>query len=165
VITLLGLPVIAFLVILQTSIISRLNISLGQADLVMLFILAWCLQDKRSVGVWWAIAGGIMMSFVSAVPWYGYLIGYFTIAIISKVLQKRLWNIPILTMVILSFVGTGIVLVISFVFVSVTQVQLPIRDSLVKVILPSSAINMVLSIPIFIVVRDLVNTVYPTDLE
>jgi rod shape-determining protein MreD len=165
VITLLGLPVIAFLVILQTSIISRLNISFGQADLVMLFILAWCLQDKRRVGVWWAIAGGIMMSFVSAVPWYGYVIGYFMIAIISKILQKRLWNIPVLTMVILSFVGTVIVLVISFVFVSVTQVQLPIRDSLEKVILPSSAINMVLSIPIFIVVRDLVNTVYPTDLE
>jgi rod shape-determining protein MreD len=165
VITLLGLPIIAFLVIVQTSIISRLNISFGQADLVMLFILAWCLQDKNRVGVWWAVAGGIMMSFVSAVPWYAYLIGYVMIAIISKVLQKRLWNIPILTMVVLSFIGTMIVLVISFVFVSVTQIQLPIHDSLVKVILPSSALNMILSIPIFIIVRDLVNMVYPADVE
>jgi rod shape-determining protein MreD len=165
VITLLGLPIIAFLVIVQTSIISRLNISFGQADLVMLFILAWCLQDKNRVGVWWAVAGGIMMSFVSAVPWYAYLIGYVMISIISKILQKRLWNIPILTMVVLSFVGTMIVLVISFVFVSVTQIQLPIHDSLVKVILPSSALNMILSIPIFIIVRDLVNMVYPADVE
>lgn len=65
-------------------------------------------------------------------------------------------------MVVLSFIGTFIVLVISFGLISVTQVSLPFMDSFVKIMLPSAAMNMVLGIPVFIVVKDLADMVYPT---
>jgi rod shape-determining protein MreD len=161
-ITILGLPVVALLVILQTSIISRLNISYGQADLVLVFLLAWSLQEKNQVGIWWALLAGLLMSFLSAVPMYGYLFGYVIVTLLALLARKRLWNVPIITMVVLTFVGTVLVLSISFVLISFTQVSLPVMDSITKIILPSSAMNMVLSIPVFIIVRDLASTVYPS---
>ena len=161
-VTLLGIPVLTLLVILQTSVISRLNISYGQADLVMIFILAWTLQEKSKTGLWWAIAAGMLLSIVSAVPLYGYLIGYCLITLIAIFARKRLWKIPMMIMVVLSFIGTFIVLVISFGLISVTQVSLPFMDSFVKIMLPSAAMNMVLGIPVFIVVKDLADMVYPT---
>lgn len=160
-VTIFGLPIIILLVILQTGIISRLNISYGQADLVMLCIIAWSLQEKENVGIWWAIAAGLMLSIISAVPMYGYLIGYILICSLCMIAKRQLWRIPLMTMVVISFLGTFLVLMITFVIISMTQAQLPFMESIIKIILPSSAINMVVSIPVFIIVRDLVNMVYP----
>lgn len=160
-ITLLGIPFIALLVIVQSSIISRLNIAYGQADLVMLFIIAWALQDRNQQGVWWAVCAAVLMSVASAIPMPIYLIGYISITLIAILARKRLWNIPLMTMVVLSFVGTVLLLMLSFVYLRLTQVDLPLMESLLRIIIPSATLNMLLGIPIFILVKDLVPSIYP----
>lgn len=160
-ITILGIPFIALLVIVQSSIISRLNIAYGQADLVMIFIIAWALQDRNKQGIWWAVGAAVLMSVSSAIPMMIYLAGYVGITFIAILARKRLWNIPLMTMVVLSFVGTVLLLMLSFVYLRLTQVDLPLMESLLQIIIPSAALNMLLGIPVFILVKDLVPALYP----
>jgi hypothetical protein len=159
--TFLGIPFLALLVILQSSIVSRLNIAYGQADLVMLFVIAWALQERNQQGLWWALCAAIMMSIASAIPLYIYLAGYLSITVIAILARKRLWNIPLMTMVVLSFMGTVLVLMLSFFYIRFTQVDLPFVDSLVQIVIPSAALNMLFGIPIFFLVKDLVPSLYP----
>jgi len=47
----------------------------------------------------------------------------------------------------------------------ITGVMLPIGDSLSLVILPSVFLNLLFSIPVYTLVTDLANWVYPTEKE
>ena len=47
---LLALPVFAFLLMLQTAVISRLQLLHGAADIILLVVAAWALQRLHSVG-------------------------------------------------------------------------------------------------------------------
>ncbi len=154
-ITIIGVPLIAVLVIIQTSIISRLNISYGSADLVMVFLIAWILCENRRSGIWWAVAAGFFMSYISAVPFYSYLIGYVLIGLICMEVKKRMWNIPLIIMIVITFLGTVIYLMISFATISFFYSSLPLIESIEKIVLPSAAINMVISIPVFVIIRDI----------
>ena len=77
---LVAIPVLGLAVMLQTSIIGRINLLNGAADLVLLILAAWGLQERaRSAWVWGA-AAGLLVGFISGVPWYVYLAGYLVIA-------------------------------------------------------------------------------------
>jgi rod shape-determining protein MreD len=160
-ITILGFPVIALLVIIQSSIISRLNISFGQADLVILAIIAWALNEKKNAIYWWALFAGILQCIISAVPFYLYVFGYLTITVGAVFIRKKLWNVPVITMILMSFIGTIVILGLSFMVISLTVTPLPLRESIINIIIPSAAMNMVLGIPVFIVMKDLASMVYP----
>lgn len=160
-ITFLGLPFITLLVIIQSSIISRLNISYGKADIVLIFLIAWTLLEKKNNGIWWAAFAGICMNFVSALPPFTYFAVYLFTTIVCKLLKDRLWNVPILSMVIMAFLGSSLESAISFIAVTFTQVQLPLLESIQKLILPSAALNMIVGIPLFIIARDLVEITEP----
>lgn len=159
--TLLGIPLIAFLVILQSSIISRLNISYGQADIVLVFLIAWTLLETKNNGIWWAAFAAIGMSLISALPAFAYLIIFLVTTGGCKYLKDRLWNVPLLTMVILTFLGSFVEYGVSFAAISVTQIRLPLIESIEKIILPSMALNILIGIPIYILVKDLLEVFEP----
>lgn len=160
-VTILGIPFIAILVILQSSVVSRLNVSYGQADLVLVFLIAWALQDNTKQSIWWAIAAAILISFSSALPMYIYLLAYIGITIIALAARKKLWKVPLVTQMVICFIGTLLLQMISYGYVYFTQTSLPFYESLIQIILPSAAMNMVLGIPVFIIVKDLASIVYP----
>lgn len=164
-VTFLGLPFITLLVILQSSIISRLNISYGKADIVLVFLIAWTLLEKKNNGIWWSIFAGIGMSLISALPAFSYFLVYVATTVACKFLKDRLWNVPMLTMVIMGFLGSVLASFISYIAISFTQVQLPLIESIQKIMLPSAALNILVGIPIFILAKDLVEIVEPGAIE
>jgi rod shape-determining protein MreD len=163
VITFLGIPVLALLAILQSAVISRLNVAYGTADIILLVLTAWALQSPDRKVLWWAFIAGIFVSVITAAPFYSVISGYLLAVLLAIFLRSRLWNIPILTMVLVSFIGTLITLLITFVGITITRTSLPFMQSLVSIILPSCALNMFLGIPIFLIIKDLVDWIYPRE--
>jgi len=161
----LAFPVLIALIILQTVVVSRLPLLLGNADLILLALTAWALQERVKDAWIWTIIGGILVSLISAVPFYGLLIGYLAITGIARILQRRVWQTPVLAMFVATFLGTLITQGLSFIFLIIKGVPIDLQEALRLVTLPSLLLNLVLAFPIRAIMVDLAAWLYPVEIE
>ncbi len=162
-ITLLGIPVMTVLLMLQSGIISRLTLLHGCADIVLIVIVAWSLQERVKTALQWAIIGGILVSAVTAVPFFAPFFGYVATAILARWILQRFWQSPILAMLVTTFVGTLFYHVLSYSFIWVNGTTLPLIESLTIVTLPSALLNLLFALPVYTVIADLANWIYPEE--
>lgn len=142
--------------------ISRVYLLSGFADLPLVMLAAWALQEEVESAWHWAIAMGLMVGFVSGLPLYVPVIGYVLIVALAQVFQRRVWQAPLLAMFSITFLGTIIINALSFLVLSVLGTPLPVDDVLGLLVLPGVLLNMLLAIPVYAVMRDLARWVYPT---
>jgi rod shape-determining protein MreD len=159
---LIAIPAIILAVILQSAMISRIYLLSGIADLPLVMLAAWALQEEVDSAWHWAIAFGLMVGFVSGIPWFVPVVGYVIVVTLAQVLQKRVWQAPLLAMFSVTFVGTIILNVISFAVLSLSGTVMSLEDVLGLLVLPSVLLNMLLAIPVYAVMRDLSRWVYPS---
>lgn len=161
----IGIPILILLVILQSTVISRLNLSFGSADLVMLVVIALGLQPGTKRSLLWFAIGGLLLSIISVIPLMYPLIPYLIIGLILEYVRKRVWKIPLLMMIIISFLGTLICIIFAYLIINFSQVQLPLFASIINVLLPSAALNIAIGIPVYLIVRDWSSWLNPKEEE
>jgi biotin transporter BioY len=156
----LGIPVLMLTMVLQTTAFSRLPLLYGTADIVLLVILAWMLNDRVKHGWEWVIIAGLMGSFVSALPPLLPLVGYLMAAGLAYWLKRRIWQTPVLAMLFSTFLGTVLVQSLSLLVLTImgTEISTPVGYSLV--ILPSALWNLILAIPVYTLVSEMAGWVY-----
>ncbi len=159
---LIALPVIILGVMLQSAVISRVYLLSGIADLPLVMLAAWALQEEVDSAWHWAAATGLLIGFVSGMAWFVPFVGYLIVVALAQVLQRRVWQAPLLAMFIITFLGTILLSVLSFGVLSFSDVPLPLSDVLGLLTLPSVLLNMLLAIPVYAVMRDLARWVYPS---
>ncbi len=159
---LIALPVIILAVILQTAIVSRVYLLSGIADLPLVMLAAWALQEEVETAWHWATAAGLLVGFVSAMPMLAPILGYFVVVGLAQILQGRVWQAPLLAMFSVTFFGSVIASGLSFAVLRLSGINLPLGDVLGVLTLPSVLLNMLLAIPVYAVMRDLARWVYPS---
>lgn len=159
---LIAIPVILLSVVLQSAIISRVYLLSGIADLPLVMLAAWALQEEVESAWHWAAALGLMVGFVSALPWYVPVISYLTVVGLAQLMQRRVWQAPLLAMFSITFLGTVILNLLSFLILRITGVALLLEDVLGLLVLPGVLLNMMLAVPVYTIMRDLSRWVYPT---
>ncbi len=158
---LVGIPIIILSVVLQSSIVSRVPLLSGTADLPLVILAAWALQDGVETSWHWALAAGLLVGFVSAIPFFVPIIGYLFIIFVARVFQARVWQTPLLAMFLVCLIGTAFYHIVSLGTLRILGTPLPILDSLGLFTLPSILLNLLLAIPVFAMMRDLARWVYP----
>lgn len=158
---LIAVPVILLAVILQSSIVSRVTLLTGTADLPLVMLAAWAMQDDVETAWHWAIAAGVLVGFVSGLSWVVPLASYILVIVLAQVLQRRVWQAPLLAMFSVTFLGTIGLSVLSLVVLRFSGISLSIADAFGLITLPGILLNMLLAIPVFAVMRDLARWVYP----
>ena len=158
---LVAVPVILLTVILQSAVISRVYLLSGIADLPLIMLAAWALQDGVDSSWHWAIATGLLIGFISGISWVVPVGGYVAVVVLAHLFQRRVWQAPLLAMFSITFIGTILVSFLSVGVLSFSGVDLPISDVLGLVMLPGVLLNMLLAIPVYAVMRDLARWVYP----
>jgi rod shape-determining protein MreD len=162
---LVALPLLGVLLVLQSAVFSRIPLLHGTADLVLLAIIAWALQKRVQTAWHWGIIGGLLVSFVSALP-LGVVMGGYLLAVgLALALRSRVWQVPVLAMMVATFFGTMIVHLITMVVLRVSGVPLPWLQTLNLVILPSVLLNLFLSLPFYVMLGDLARWLHPEELE
>ena len=159
---LIAVPTILLVVVLQSAVISRIYLLSGIADLPLVILVAWALQEEVDSAWHWAVASGLMVGFVSAIPWYVPVIGYGFVVALAQILQRRVWQAPLLAMFSVTFVGTIFLNFVTFAVLRLSGTLLPLEDVLGLLVLPSVLLNMLLAIPVYAVMRDLARWVYPS---
>ncbi|MBV6452120.1 MAG: hypothetical protein MHPDNHAH_02873 [Anaerolineales bacterium] len=158
---LIAIPIIILSVQLQMSIVSRVPLLSGAADLPLVVLAAWALQDGVETSWHWAVATGLLVGFVSALPFLVPVISYLFVVLIAYLLQRRVWQTPLLAMFAVSFVGTIFLQVFSLITLRLFGIAAPSGESFGLFILPSTLLNLLLSVPVFAVMRDIARWVYP----
>lgn len=163
--TLLALPILGLLLVLQMAIFSDLRLLQGTVDLVMIAVIAWALQ-KRVDSAWrWGIIGGLLVTIASALPLGVALIGYTSVVGIAILLRQRVWQVPILAMFVSTILGTIVIQILSIIVLRLTGSPLPMIESLELITLPSILLNLLVAIPAFAIFSDLANWLYPEEIE
>ncbi|MBK9926456.1 MAG: hypothetical protein IPP66_14365 [Anaerolineales bacterium] len=159
---LIAVPVILLSVILQSAVVSRITLLSGYADLPLVMLTAWALQDQVDSAWHWAVATGALVGFVSGINWAVPVVAYILVVALAKVLRMRVWQAPLLAMFTVTFLGTIVLGVLSLVSLRVIGVSIEIRDAFGLLTLPSVLLNMLFAIPVYAVMRDLAHWMYPS---
>ncbi|MCL4560429.1 MAG: rod shape-determining protein MreD [Chloroflexi bacterium] len=162
---LLAFPLLGILVMLQTVVASRLPLLYGTADLVLLALTAWGLQERVETAWIWAFIGGVMVSFVSGLPFFTPLIGYLLVTALTRYLRRRVWQTPILVMFLATFVGTLILHGLSLAALELAGDPYPLGESLRLITLPSALLNLLLALPVYAFINDIARWLYPVEVE
>ncbi|MBI1795392.1 MAG: hypothetical protein HYR70_14545 [Chloroflexi bacterium] len=158
----IAIPLLGLAVILQSAIVSQVSLLAGYADLVLVILAAWALQEGVTTAFHWAFLAAIMVSFSSRLPWFIYVAGYFGVVFMGLILQRRVWRAPLLAMFSVTFLGTLTMHLLSYAYLRVAGDPLPFRDSMGLITLPSLLLNLLLSIPIYGFMRDIARWVFPS---
>ncbi len=159
---LIAVPVILLSVILQSAIVSRVYLLSGFADLPLVMLAAWALQDEVDSAWHWAAATGLLIGFISGIPWIVPVLGYAVVVAMAQIFQRRVWQAPLLAMFSITFLGTILMSVLSVVVLRLLGESLPLGEVFGSLTLPSVLLNMLLAVPVYAVMRDLARWVYPS---
>jgi len=159
---LIAVPVIILVIILQSAVISRITLLSGYADLALVMLAAWALQDGVESAWHWAVATGLFFGFVSGIPWIVPVISYLAVVALANLLQSRVWQAPLLAMFSVTFLGTIFSGLLSLVVLRFLGAPLVIGDTLGLLVLPGVLLNMLIAIPVYAVMRDLARWTYPS---
>jgi cytochrome b subunit of formate dehydrogenase len=160
---LIAFPLLLLAVILQSSVVSQVQLLAGYADLPLLILAAWALQKKVDTAWHWAALACVLVAFFSGMPWLAPTAGYMAVVLFSGVFQRRVWQAPLLAMFSVVFAGVFFIHLLSFVSLQISGVPLSFLDVMGLITLPSLLLNMLFSIPVYAFMRDLARWVYPAE--
>lgn len=160
---LVAFPLLGLAVILQSSVVSQIKLLSGYADLPLIMLAAWALQERVKSAWHWAVLACAMLAFVSSMPWPILVIGYLAVVFVAQALQKRVWQVPLLAMFSVTFIGTLFMHLLSFSVLSILGTPFSFSDVVGLITLPSLLLNMLFAIPAYTFMRDLAHWVYPLE--
>jgi cell shape-determining protein MreD len=156
----ISFPVLIASMILETTVFSRIHILHGNADLIMLVIIAWSLHPSTRYSWFWFILGSFIMTYLSALPMYGYFIIYGIIWLLITFLKRRVWQMPVILMLFLTIFGTFLENFFSIASLFLQNVNLNYSEIITQIMIPSLILNLLLAIPVFGIINDFAETIY-----
>jgi hypothetical protein len=163
--TLIAIPVLGLLVIIQSAVVSRIPLLYGTADVVLLALLAWSVQERVTTAWHWSIIGAFLVSMVTAAPVAAVVGGYLLATLIARLLRRRIWQIRLLAMLAATFLGTLLVQSMTALLLRFNGVNIPLLEAFNIIVLPSALLNLIAAVPVYAIIGDLANWLYPEEID
>ena len=162
---LVGVPLLVFMAILQSTLMSHLELLNGRADLVLLAVVSWGLAGRNEEAMVWGVIGGFSLDLLSGMPFGGTALILLFVAFLVSLLGGRFWEAHLL-------MPLGVMLLASLAYhVLATVVALLIGQDLslpyvlARIVLPSTFLNVVISLPASQLATALRDRLYPQEVE
>lgn len=162
---LIAIPILGILMIFQTTIVSQVQLLHGTADLLLLAVISWALQKRVQTAWHWSIIAGLMVNIASSLPLGVPVLGYGVTTGLALLLRRRVWRVPILALFTITIFGTLIMHGVSLIALSMVGSPIPIGEALNLITMPSLLLNLLLSVPVYALIGDLANWLYPGEIE
>ena len=143
----IGIPVLAALAVVQSSLLSHLLLLDGRPDLVLLAVVGWALTGRSLEAIFWGFTGGLFLDLMSEIPVGVTSASLVLIAVVVTMSEGRFWGAhPLLQL--------AAVLVSSLLFYSISLGSLalsgrPFDFGIVvsRIVLPGVFLNVLLALP------------------
>jgi rod shape-determining protein MreD len=159
----LSIPVLGFLSVFQSAVISRLPLNRGTADLMLVLLVAVSLQKQVRSAWQWTVVGGLFMDFISGLPFGLFTASYLLSTGMALAIRERIWRFSFLMQLLVVLIGTAVTHLLSYLVLFLQGASLPLLTVLRVVTLPSLVLNFMLSLPVYILTQDLVEQFYPPE--
>jgi hypothetical protein len=156
----IAVPLLGLAVIVQSAIVGQITLLHGVADVVLVMLAAWALQKRVTTAFQWAFLAAVMASLVSRLPWFIYLPAYLGTVALGLLLQRRVWQVPMLAMFTVTFLGTVLLHGVSLVYLELGGTTTTLTDALGLITVPSVLLNLLIAIPVFGMMRDVAHWVF-----
>ncbi|MBQ6343284.1 MAG: hypothetical protein IJI41_09195 [Anaerolineaceae bacterium] len=156
----IGVPIIAVAGFIQVGFFGQIRLLGGTSDLILLCLVAWAINEKSRYSWILVIAGGLLMSYVSAMPMRGYIWMYLLIWVILRFIKMRVWQMPMILMLFVTIIGTLIISIGTLAMLFLQNASVNYLDAFQQIIVPSLAMNLLLAIPVYAFLNDVINTIY-----
>jgi rod shape-determining protein MreD len=163
--TLIAIPIMVLLAVLQSVLISRFELLQGMPDLLLLVVIAWSLQKRVQTAWQWGIIAGLINSLFSALPLGINLLNYMLVVGLSLLLRRRVWQVPILAMFFAVFASSITTNLLTIVTLILAGNPIPWFEALNLIMLPSLLLNIILAIPAYAMISELAEWLYPEILK
>ncbi len=155
----IGIPLMAFLAVLQTAVFSRLPAFNSVPLFILLAALTWGLLRGVTEGVVWAFIGGFMLDLFTIAPMGLTAVSYITAVFATIWLQESLPSNRFFTPLILAGIGTIIAIVTSQIMAQLLGYSFTLQTF---TNLPQLTIlNMTVMLPIYWFISGLYNWLRP----
>jgi hypothetical protein len=162
---LLAIPILGFMVILQSAVFSQIQLLYGTTDLILIIVVAWAVQDRVTTAWHWGIIAGLLASLATAVPAYAIIPTYVLITGIAIYMRRIFWQRPLLAMITATVLGTLVSQIITVVVLVIEGTSIPVIEAFYLITIPSVLLNLLVAVPIYALMGDLANWLYPEAIE
>jgi rod shape-determining protein MreD len=163
--TLIGIPLLAILAILQSVIFNDLTLLDGRPDLILLTVVAWGINGRSREAMIWGLLGGLFLDQLSGIPLGTSAIILIIIAYLVSFTEGRFWEanflMPMGVMMLFSLLYHFLNIVIMWVLGK----PMDLTFLIVRVILPSTFLNLILALPVSQLIRSLSRSLYPPEVS
>jgi len=157
---LLSVPILLFLLILQTTIVSEVRLFHGAADLILVWLAAWGVNQQGLL----RLPVGFLCRWTCVVcvsaAWYVYPSAYLVTVALAHYVSKQLWQSPLISMFAITLVASIMLYLISMAGLRLNGTIYSWQISLTNVIIPSVLLNLLMAIPVYALCRDLAGWVF-----
>lgn len=162
---LIGIPLLAMLAILQTTLFADIHFFDGRPDVVLLAVVAWGLAGGDRQGMVWGFVGGLLLDAFSGLPLGTSSISLIIIAFLVSLYAGRVWETNLLMPLGIA-AGASLLyhsLMLVWLLLLGRMVDLPFSFS--RVILPTMILNMILILPVYQLLGSLYQRLHPQEIE
>ncbi len=158
---LISLPILGITAILQTTVVSQMPLLGGTADLMLIILTAWVLQRQVQTSWQWSLVGGLLIDYYSGLPFGLFTISYLLINGAGLILRRRIWQFTYLIHLLLTLLGTLIIHGFSVIIILLQGTALNFELVLQHITLPSLLLNLLLSFPVYLLIKDVADQFHP----
>jgi rod shape-determining protein MreD len=161
--TLIGIPILAILSILQSVVFNDITLLDGRPDLILLTVVAWGINGRSREAMVWGLLGGLFLDQLSGIPLGTSAIILILIAYLVSFTEGRFWEanflMPMGVMMLFSLLYHFLNILIMWLLGK----PMDLSFLVVRVILPSTFLNLILALPTSQFIRSLTRSIYPPE--
>lgn len=150
---------------LQSALFAQMTLLQGATDLMLLTLLSWYFHEEAPSSWLWAFLGGLMVGWLSALPWWLYAAAYSAIALLTLYLRRRLWQTSLFTYLFLVVFTTPAVLLLEYGYLRFTGAPISLSQALRLVVFPSLLLNLLFALPVYALVDEWISLFFPQEAE
>jgi rod shape-determining protein MreD len=130
---------------MQTTALPHLSVLDVKPDLMLLMVICWSLLRGSKEGMIWALVGGIGLDLVSGVPFGTSTVALVVLSLLAGLGELSVFRTHIALPLIATLIATLVYDLFFFLLLYARGCSIAWTDSLVKVVLPSTLFNVLLS--------------------
>lgn len=143
----IGIPLMALLAILQSTVFGAFRLLDGAPDLVLIAVVSWGQTGRTREALVFALVGGLSMDLLSGAPFGLTALGLIVIAYLVSRLEGRFWEANFLLP--LGIMVGAVVIYHANLFLAAAATGRPVDldVALTRVFLPSAVLDVLLALP------------------
>lgn len=147
------MPLLAVVAILQTTLVPHLAIWGVFADLPLLFVVSWGLLRGAREGILWGFVAGLAVDFFSGAPFGASTLAMIAVGLLAGLGAVTVFRAHIVLPFVAMFLATVIYDLLFLLVVRISGYPVAWLESLYRLIVPSAALNAVLTPVVFVTMR------------